>query len=287
MATLKYANKDVDPGQNFDKPFPAGLYNMEVESVELTTSKRSGEPMLAITLFVRDGEHKGRKVWEYIVQSESSAFRMRQFTDALGVKPDGAILYNEDTKLVSKIDGKKVDGAKFKANIKVEPGDDDYGPSNKVKNFIKKGEDAEEESPEEEEEETASEEEEEETASGGEEEYTWDDLSGMDRDELKEFKKEQEADTKITKKKSDDDIRRELAEEFGIDVPEEEEEEEEEESGDDGENFFEMSLAELKDKCEEYEISPKGTKKVLVTRLEKAAGGSGGKSGGGDDGDPF
>lgn len=286
MATLKYENKNVDPGQNFDKPFPQGLYKMEVESVEVAVSQRSGEDMLKVTLFVAEGEHKGRKVWEYIVQNEASAFRMRQFTDSLGVKPDGAITYDEDTKLVSKIGGKKVDGARFMANIKVEPGDDEFGPSNKVKNFIKKDGDEEEETGEEE------------TAASGDEadersedEYTWSDLEGMERDELVEFMEENESDLDADEYEDDDDgnlnLREALAEEYGIEVSKPKKKAKKgkgKKKTEEAPDFSSMSLEELKDECKERELSPKGTKKVLVKRLEKAAS-TGGTSGGEDD--PF
>ncbi len=129
------------------------------------------------------------------------------------------------------------------------------------------GAEAEAEEPEAEEEE-AEPEAEEEAEAEEDDGVTWEDLAGYDRNTLKAFKKENEAETKILKSDSDDDIRRKLAEEFGIEVPEAEEEEAEEEEAE-AADYSEYSIADLKKELKSRDLAVKGTKKALVKRLEK------------------
>lgn len=282
MPKVKYNNSDVEPGGEF-KPFPIGLYNFTVDSIEYTESKRDNKPMLAIVLEVAKGEHKTRKVWEYIKQDESQAFRMRQFTDAIGTKPDGEIDYNDDTKMVKSIGGIKIAKMKLVAKVKVEPANEEFDASNKIKNFLPKGESVGEEVEEEEIEEEVEEAEAEEPEEDEDGEVTHAELAALDRKELKAWAKENESEVKFTKGKSTEDALAEICEEFGIEVEEaEEEEEEEEEAEDEAPDYEAMSLAELKEAAEEQELNPKGTKKVLINRLKKAA-----KATGATDSDPF
>lgn len=107
-----------------------------------------------------------------------------------------------------------------------------------------------------------------------EEEYTWDDLSGMDRDELVELIEENELDVETTtgkgKKKKDvdeDDLRTAIAEELEIEVPDDEDDDE-----DDAPNYDdteEWTLAKLKAEAKKRKLSDKGTRKAIVARLKK------------------
>lgn len=91
------------------------------------------------------------------------------------------------------------------------------------------------------------------------------DLDDLDRDELKAFIKENDLDVKVLKKDDEDALRAKIQEALG----EDEDEEEEEEDEDEGDNYEEMSVADLREECENRELETKGTKKVLVARLRK------------------
>lgn len=275
MAELRYDVTDVEAGADFSIPFPIGPYAFKVEEIELTESGNTGEDMLKIVLVVRKGDHKGRKIWEYIVLDGNQDFRLKGFIEGLGIKEKGTI-----KQLVAQAEGALLD-----AVVKIEGSkDDEYGEQNKVKNFIPKDGDAAEEAEEPEEEET---EEAEEPAAeeSGDDDYTWDDLKDLDHSELSDLVSEWGADTDADEYDDDtvEDFAKALAAEYEIEVPKKKAKgkkakgkkgkAKKEETPD----FSEMSLAELKEKCEEKELSPKGTKKVLIKRLEKAAasGGSG------------
>src|ERR1044072_129212 len=285
MAKIKYDVRGVERSREFDTPIPVGVYKMVVSNAVKKKSKSSGNDMLELELEVPKGEHKGRKVWEYIVLDENSDWKVAQLIDALGMKEKGTL------------DTDKLIGKSVKVRVKHETwettndeGEEELQVMSKVGSLLKPKDEAEEEETEEEEEEEESEEdeeadddaeeesEEEEEAEEEEEDeeesdddsLTWDELSEYDRAALKEFKKVNEAETKITKGKSDDDIRRELAEEFGIEVPDSEEaEEEEEESEEEEDDYSDWSLKDLKKECKSRDLKTNGTKGARVKRLEK------------------
>jgi hypothetical protein len=219
MAKIKYDVRDVEPSRSFDKPIPVGVYRMSIANA-LKRKSNSGNDMLEIEMEVLKGEHKGRKVWEYIVLDESSEWKVRQLIDALGEKLKGTL---DTDKLIGKTLTIKTKHDSFERDN--EEGETEIVVTSKVASLLplkKAGEDAEAEEETEPEEETEAEAEEE-----TEGEYTWDDLQEMDRKELKAFIKENESDHKVKKGESDDAIRDALAEEFGIEKGEDAEAEEE------------------------------------------------------------
>lgn len=281
--SVKYDVRDVEPGQDFDTPFPAGIYVMEIESATKKQSKSSDEPMLELVLKVVKGEHKGRKVWDYIVLNENSDWRMKQLVDALGEKGKGTLSEN------------KVVGSKIKANIKIEGSkDDEYGESNKVKSYVAKKKADEQAEADEEAEADGTAEDAEAEAEGeesGEEEWTYDDLVKMDKAEIKEWYDENGAEFELVKGMSIEDVALGLAEEFELKgIPGQEDEEAE---GEDGEvDYDSMTVAELKEAAEGLGVSPKGTKKALLKKVKKAAaeqtdGGGEDEASGETDDDPF
>lgn len=286
MAKIKYDVTGVEPSRDFGEPIPVGVYKMVISNC-VKKKSQSGNDMLELELEVPKGEHKGRKVWEYIVLDENSEWKLRQLVDALSAKEKGTL---DTDKIIGETIHVRVKHESYEAE-NPETGEEELKIQSKVASLLKPKEEVEEEEESEEEETPAAEESEEEAEEGGSEEeeeeggseseedeegVTWADLEGYDRDMLKAFKKENEAETKITKGKSDDDIRRELAEEFGIEIPEEEEEEEEESSYEKT-DYSEWSMPDLKKELKSRDLPVKGTKKALVARLEKddAKGGKG------------
>lgn len=273
--SVNYDVTDVEGGQDFDTPFPAGIYSMKLETVNKTKSKSSDEPMLEIILSVTKGEHKGRKVWDYIVLNENSDWRMKQLVASLGMKEKG--------KITDKIQGKVV-----KVNIKIEGSpDDEYGESNKVKSYVAKKKDDDDEP---ESEEPDAEPEAEAGEESGEDEWTYDDLAKMSKAEIKEWYDDNGAEFELVKGMDVEDVALGLAEEFELKgIPGNDDESGE----DDGESkdYDSMTVAELKEEAEALGIPAKGTKKALLTKVKKAAAASDSGSDEGEaepeDDDPF
>jgi hypothetical protein len=101
------------------------------------------------------------------------------------------------------------------------------------------------------------------------------DLESMDRKELKAFIKEEDLDVKVLRTDDEDDIRAKIEEAMGEEEEEEEEDEEDEDEEDEdeeeaeGDNYEEMSVADLRQELSDRELDSKGIKKVLIARLRK------------------
>lgn len=149
MAKIKYDVQGVEPSREFDKPIPVGAYKMVISNCQEKESKSSGEPMIELELEVPKGDHKGRKVWDYIVLSDSNDWKLRQLIDSLALKEKGTL------------DTDKIIGETILVRTKHEPyettndeGEKEMRVMSKVASLLKPRDDAEEESEEEEEEES-------------------------------------------------------------------------------------------------------------------------------------
>jgi hypothetical protein len=109
---------------------------------------------------------------------------------------------------------------------------------------------------------------------------SFDDLSGMDRNELKKLNADQRLGVRVVKSMTDDDLREALAEALEIDVPakmlpDEPEEEGEEEEGEEAEaaaptdDYDEWSEDDLREELGDRNLPVRGSKRLLISRLRK------------------
>jgi hypothetical protein len=266
MASVKYDVRGVEPGRDYDEPIPKGVYKVKILSCLLTKSSKKND-MFELELEVVKGEHKGRRLWDYVTLTEEAKWKLSGLVHALGLKEKGSI------------DPESLQGKTLAIKVKHETytTEDDEGNeitkiTSKVGSMLpKKEEEAEdEEEPDEEEEETEDEdedEEEEDEEEDEDEEYTLEEIQEANKAELKEIISEEELGIRVTKKTKLADLRDKVAE--ALELNEEEEEEEEPEEEDEGEDYSEMSLKELRKELKERELSTSGKKAALIKRLEK------------------
>lgn len=302
IARVKYDVSSAQP-QQFAVPKP-DVYDAVVEEMSHGNSS-SGNPMFTIKFQITKGDHKDARIWYYILTDGTQEWRLREFTDAVGLKPKGTLdtdeLKGKAVQIRTAIDPAR-DGYDEKARIKnvlatgggaaAEEDDEPYeewsiedlkeelearelkvtGRATKAK-LVKALEDDDEANPEgdeEEGEEEEGEEEEGEEEGDDEETLTRADLEKMSRTELKTLIKEEELEVKVLKKDTDDQLREKIAEalELGEDEEEEEGEEEGDEEGEDT-DYEEWDVSELKAELKERGLKEEGRKSVLVGRLKK------------------
>lgn len=267
MAKVKYDVSDVEPGQqiDFDIPIPKGAYRMMIADVTEGESQSSGNPMLTVEYEVSTGEHKGRKVWDYIVLTDSQAWKMEQFISALGKRRKGTL----DTEAI--IGERVIAKIKHEADDRPETLEANEGkPLMRARiGSVSAVPDTDEEEPEEEEAEEPEAEEE-------EEDLTYEDLQEYDRDDLEGLIEEYELEVKFNSKTKDDVLRERVAEEIGLEPEDEGEEDEEDEEEVD---YSEMPVKDLRTECKSRGLSSAGPKSKLVKRLEEDDAD--------DDGEPF
>ena len=123
--TLDFSNVT---GGNYE-PIPTGDYVVEIEKVENRTAK-SGNAMLNITFNVMEGEHEGRKVFDFYVLTEKALWKLKDLLVAVGVDTEGMV----------DLDAEDLVGEVFVANIEIQqsPG---YDPQNRIKRHKPLGED--------------------------------------------------------------------------------------------------------------------------------------------------
>lgn len=90
MAKVKYDYTDVDESQvGYDGEDPKpGIYQAKVSTAEMGQSK-AGNPMVTVTIDITQGEYKGWRGWHYLVMTEESAWKVKEFTDAVGLTKPG------------------------------------------------------------------------------------------------------------------------------------------------------------------------------------------------------
>lgn len=254
MAKIKYNVSDVEARPDFDQPIPRGVYRCKITDITSGESKSSGNPMLTVEYEVSErGDHKGRKLWDYIVLNDASAWKLKQLTDALGLGSKGTL------------DTDAAVGERVLVRVKHET--DDRDPDNVVVrgrvgsvNPLPEVDDDEEEDEEPDEDEDE----------GTTDELTAEDLEEMDLDELKEIIEEEELDIRVTKRSKVAAVRAKVAEALGLEEEDEEEEDDEEEDGDEEEvDYSELSAPELRTELKARGLPTKGRKAVLVERLEE------------------
>jgi hypothetical protein len=68
------------------EPLPADTYTVRLMNVEPRESK-NGDPAWSWTYEVVEGEHTGRRLWDYTSLSEKALWRVKAIFDAFGVAP--------------------------------------------------------------------------------------------------------------------------------------------------------------------------------------------------------
>lgn len=128
MATIKYDNTDVETGGG-GTPAQPGMYAGEIVSVTHRTSKADGSPANDLEVVVDIGPDY-RRMWSYIGLGGNTAWKMREFTDALSLPPKGELTAQK----LKSLSGKKV-------NVKVSADTDLDGEyRGKIKNLFRPGE---------------------------------------------------------------------------------------------------------------------------------------------------
>jgi hypothetical protein len=260
MASVKYDVRGVEPAKDYDEPIPKGIYRVKILSCVLTKSSKKND-MFELELEVVRGEHKGRRLWDYVTLTEEAKWKLSGLIHALGLKEKGSI------------DPESLQGKTLTVKVKHETyntEDDDGNEITKITSKVgsmipkKDEEEAEEEEPDDEEEPDEEEEDEEDEEGDEDEEWTLEEIQEANKAELKDIISEEELGIRVTKKTKLADLRDKVAEALELN-----EEEEPEEGEDEEEDYSEMSLKELRAELKERELSTSGKKAALIKRLEK------------------
>lgn len=237
MAKVRYDVTDVEAGGEQPQP---GIYKARI--VGANRRETDGKNDIEVTAEVID--HKrfgGGRVWAYVHMGEASKWKLREFTDALGLRAKGTL---DTDKLVGKELGIVVVGDSWEGAYRA-----------RINRFLNLDALDEEELDDEEDEDEDIEDEEDEDE---EEEET-----------PKAKAKKGKAISPKAKSKDEDEDEDEEDEDEDEDEDDEDEDDEEEDEDDEAEDYNEWALNELKEELESRGLPTKGSKKLLIKRLEK------------------
>jgi hypothetical protein len=298
MAKIKYNVKGVE--SKGDKPLPKpGVYRCKVVScVDATPSGK--DRRLEVVYEITHGENKGFKLYDYInLVSEEAAWKLRQFLEACGVVKDGK-------KEAGSFDPDDLVGTGLSIRTRIQPADDRFSASAKPATLMPLDEDADSEDDEDLEDEDGDGEDaddDEESEDGDEEEsddddsdeedededddstYSEEELNELDDDDLVDVawgytdddddeiegildddEKDQYVTVKKVKGKKKTTVDRDA---LIARILEAQEGDEDEDGDDETVDYSAMDLDELKELAKTRKLSTKGSKKVIIARLEK------------------
>ena len=252
MATIKYDNSKVETR----KQAQPGVHLFKIVSVRDRTEE--GKQDIEVVLEVSEGKDKGARVWAYLGLTEATAWKFRQFTDALGLPPKGTL---NTAKLV----GKPIGGL-----ITEDTWDSEYRA--RLKTFLDP-------------EKVGADEEGEDLDDVTEDEGDEVDLDALDLDELKELIEEEEldldADEIIGRSKgarAEAKLRAAIQEFYDAqeeEGDEDDDEDDDEDEDEDGEESYEdMDLSDLvalaKERGIKLTVKERKDKQVVIDKLEEA-----------------
>lgn len=241
-----------------------GNYRLKVVEAELTESSNDN-PMINLTCEVVDGPFEGSKVWDRLVFSEGSLFRVRAALEAMGIEvPDGKM----------DIDPSDLVDLEFDAELTREV----YEGKKKavVTEYLSNGEADDSDDDEEEEEDKPKKGKKSSKKDDDEEEAEEIDVSEMDEDELTEVIEEHGLDVDLEDYSSINKKRKAVQEAMSSSDSDDDEEEEESE-GYTEEQISEMSVEDLEELVSDLELevdledlSKKKAQKAVLKALKKA-----------------
>lgn len=249
MPKIKYDLRDVESSGGFETP-PPGLYRAKLAECNVKKSK-AGNDMLECVYELNRGDHKGSRVWDYVVLNEASEWKLKQFLEAVG-----KIAGKRSAK--GAFDPDEFEDAEVQIRLKHETYNDE--PRARVAAVLPLPEDDEDE-----EEIDADEGEgEDDGDEGAGEDYTYEDLEGMDLNDLKGVIEDEDLDIRVTKKSKVETVLAKVAEALELE-PEEADDEDDEDDAD----YEDWSTDDLKAELKDRGLKTAGKKSVLVARLEK------------------
>lgn len=129
MADLGMTYNVSDLPDNDFAPLPAGVYTGMVTASEMKDTKNMDGKYLKLTIAIQDGEYKGRNMFVNLnlLNKDATAVKIAQaelkgLCNALGL---GSV--SNSTQLHNK---------RFNMKVKVTPAKGDYGPGNKVDEYM-------------------------------------------------------------------------------------------------------------------------------------------------------
>jgi uncharacterized protein DUF669 len=111
-------------------PWRPGDYDFEVNDASEERSSSTGNDMIKLTLHVFNEDGNKRTVFDYLVNSEKSQFKIRHFADAVGLIAS----YER-----GELDVNEIVAKTGRLKLRIKPAQGDYPANNSVGDYIPRG----------------------------------------------------------------------------------------------------------------------------------------------------
>ena len=126
MRIQKPASKEeADAGGNFT-PLRPGEYDYEVKEASEEQSA-AGNDMIKLTVWVYDTDGNRRTVFDYLLGTEKSQFKVRHFAESCGLVKE----YER-----GELDAMDCEGKTGRLKLRIKPAQGDYPAGNQVQDYI-------------------------------------------------------------------------------------------------------------------------------------------------------
>ena len=105
-----------------------GIYDFYVKKAEIAYSKKSGAPMIKLTVAVIGDLGREHVLTDYLM--EAMMFKLKHFADAVGLEEE----YNQGNLLAAMCEGRS---GKLKIIIEEPDPNSQYNPKNVIKDYVK------------------------------------------------------------------------------------------------------------------------------------------------------
>lgn len=289
MATIKYNVKGVDI--KGDRPVPKpGVYRCKVISCADAKPDNKDRRLEVQYEIVEKGDYKGVILYDYInLESEAAEWKLAQFINAMGLPESG------------KLDPDKLVGTALSVRTSVDPGNDQYAPSARPRTLMPLDGDDDEATEEADDDESSDDDNADEDDADNDEESdddsdddddedeeTWskDELEELDDadltdvafgytdeedDEIEGVLDEDDKDEYVKTKKAKGKKPKTVVDREALitAILETQEGDEDDDEDDDTPDYDSMEVKELRALAKERKLDSKGSKKVLIARLQK------------------
>lgn len=118
----------VDPNARPD-PVPAGRYKVMITKSTMRETKQKTGSFLELELSILEGQYQGQFLWARL-----NLFNPNPKAVEIAERELSAICHA--TGVMNVQDSEQLHGIAFLVDVVVDPGDDQYGPSNEIKKFL-------------------------------------------------------------------------------------------------------------------------------------------------------
>lgn len=107
---MRYTKNPNNDGQRSFKPYPEGMYDIEITKVEEGVSSKAKSPQMVVKGTIVDGPHANKKVTMYISIVKSAVWKWEAICETAGLEPKDVGEVNENGEPIFEVNEQELVG---------------------------------------------------------------------------------------------------------------------------------------------------------------------------------